>query len=180
MEFNEATANATQALSLNATAGSILGFLQKDPMSGYELATQIEAIIGNFWSITTSQVYRELRSLEAAGLVEIGNAGVRERRLCAITDAGRKAFQRWIARDPGDRLLRDPFLLAVFFYGALDQVTLGRFVRQERAKHEQRLANFERVAAEMEQAGLPLEHVLRFAIMFEKVRLEWLDSLPWK
>jgi len=59
-------------------------------------------------------------------------------------------------------------------------VTLGRFVRQERAKHEQRLANFERVAAEMEQAGLPLEHVLRFAIMFEKARLEWLDSLPWK
>jgi DNA-binding PadR family transcriptional regulator len=149
-------------------------------MSGYEVATGIERIIGNFWSTTTSQVYRELRSLETAGLIEVGTAGPRERRICTITAAGRAAFKRWITRDPGDRQLRDPFLLAVFFCDAIDTQTLARFVRQERAKHEQRLANFEQVTAEREQAGLPPEHVLRFAMMFEKTRLEWLDSLPWK
>ena len=149
-------------------------------MSGYEVATGIERIIGNFWSTTTSQVYRELRSLETAGLIELDTAGPRERRICAVTAAGRAAFKRWIARDPGDRQLRDPFLLAVFFREAIGTQTLARFVRQERAKHEQRLANFEQVAAQREQARLPPEHVLRFAIMFEKTRLEWLDSLPWK
>jgi DNA-binding PadR family transcriptional regulator len=168
------------AAQLNATAASVLGFLQRGPMSGYELASQIEAIIGNFWNITTSQVYRELRSLEAAGLVGIGKAGVRERRLCTITAAGRTAFKEWIARDPGDPLVRDPFLLAVFFHDALDDQTLGRFVRHERAKHERRLAAFQQASARMKQSGAPPDYVLRFATMFTHMRLEWLDALPWK
>jgi len=45
---------------LNATAGSLLGLLSHRPMTGWELYASFEDTIGNFWSITRSQVYREL------------------------------------------------------------------------------------------------------------------------
>ena len=52
---------------LNATAASILGLLTLKPMSGWDLYGTFEETIGQFWSVSRSQVYRELRTLAAAG-----------------------------------------------------------------------------------------------------------------
>ena len=62
---------------LNATAASLLGFLHERPMSGYELAATAAAVIGDFWTLTQSQVYRELASMADDGLV----MGLRHRSL---------------------------------------------------------------------------------------------------
>ena len=48
---------------LNPTAASLLGFLHQGPMTGWDLAQTVEATIGDFWNVTRSQVYRELRTL---------------------------------------------------------------------------------------------------------------------
>ena len=79
---------------LNATAASLLGFLHDRPMSGYELAATAAAVIGDFWTLTQSQVYRELASMADDGLVMAGERGTRDRRPFAITDAGREAAER--------------------------------------------------------------------------------------
>src|SRR5438445_6924083 len=91
---------------LNATAASLLGFLHQGAMSGWDLAQTVSATIGDFWNVTKSQIYRELRTLEGLGLVEAGTTGTRERRPYAVTEAGRDAFAAWIAREPGDDVVR--------------------------------------------------------------------------
>jgi hypothetical protein len=65
---------------LNATAASLLGFLEDGPLSGYELAATAERTIGDFWSLTQSQVYRELAWMTDAAFVEPGESGARDRR----------------------------------------------------------------------------------------------------
>ena len=100
---------------LNATAASLLGFLHEGPMTGWDLVATAQRRIGDFWSLTQSQVYRELSAMAAAGLVEAGERGARDRRPYAITDAGRKAFAEWIDREPGPELIRFPLLLTVMF-----------------------------------------------------------------
>ncbi len=52
---------------LNATAASLLGFLHEGPKTGWDLVATAQDRIGKFWSVTTSQVYRELAAMEAAG-----------------------------------------------------------------------------------------------------------------
>src|SRR5207302_8869637 len=111
---------------LNATAASLLGFLQAGPRSGWELVQTVEGSIGNFWNVTRSQVYRELRSLEEQGLVEAGETGARDRRPYPVTEAGRRAFAQWIAREPGPDLVRSPLLLTVFFGGYVEPALLRR------------------------------------------------------
>jgi len=165
---------------LNATAASLLGFLHERPRSGWELVQTVEATVGNFWNVTRSQVYRELRSLEEQGLVEAGETGARDRRPYAITPAGRAAFGRWIAREPGPDLVRSPLLLTVFFAEYLDPALLRRFLTLHRIEHERNLARYEEMYDAL--AGVEGEDhsvmALRYGIEHERAVLRWMDWLP--
>src|SRR5690606_16512211 len=96
-----ATTRPTTRKTLNSTAASLLGFLHEGPMSGWDLVTLAQDRIGDFWTITQSQVYRELATMAASGLVEKGETGARDRTPYRLTDAGRAAFLEWVVRDPG-------------------------------------------------------------------------------
>lgn len=97
--------------SLNATAASLLGSLHEGPMTGWDLVAVAQQRIGNFWTLTQSQVYRELAAMAKSGLVEAGEPRPRDRKPFTITSRGRAAFREWIDREPGlehIRILRRP------------------------------------------------------------------------
>lgn len=73
---------------LNATAAALLGLLSHGDMSGHELYKTADTGVGDYWTITRSQVYRELAAKDAVGLVEAGDEGPRSRRPYALTDMG--------------------------------------------------------------------------------------------
>lgn len=168
------------AAELNATAASLLGFLHQGPMTGWDLVQTVEGTIGPFWNVTRSQVYRELRALEELGHVEAGETGARDRRPYALTDSGRDAFRRWIAREPGQDMIRSPMLLTVFFGNHLDAELLRRHLTLQRIRHEQQLAEYEALRPDLEgQAELewPLQALL-FGIEYERAVLRWMERLP--
>ena len=111
---------------LNATAASLLGFLHEGPMTGWDLVATAQRRIGDFWSLTQSQVYRELSGMAGAGLVEAGERGARDRRPYRLTEAGRRAFAAWIARPPGPETIRFPLLLTVLFGGHVPPERLAK------------------------------------------------------
>lgn len=159
---------------MNATAASLLGFLHERPMSGWDLVTTAEVLIGDFWSLTRSQVYRELATMAAAGLVEAGETGPRDRRPYAITDAGRTAFREWLAERPGPEQIRFPLLLTLVFEAHLPDEQLRALVVEHRAVHEARLAGYREQAAAMGDMSI----VLDFGIRYEEAVLGWFDALP--
>jgi DNA-binding PadR family transcriptional regulator len=165
------------AHELNPTAASLLGFLFAGPQSGYELAAVIEDSIGQFWNVTRSQIYRELRALDEAGYVRVGKAGVRERRPYAITASGRKAFDAWLARGPGEDTVRIPLLLTLFFGDRLPREQLARILRADRAKHEALLAEYRAWLPFAEREYPFPAKVGRFGVMHEEMILAWFDSL---
>ncbi|MGK5532817.1 PadR family transcriptional regulator [Streptomyces sp. URMC 129] len=162
---------------LNATAASLLGFLHAGEASGYELVGIAQELIGDFWSLTRSQVYRELSALADRGLVAAGPAGRRARRPYAITDEGRAAFARWLGRAPEPEQIRYPLLLTVSFGAALPPGRLREFVAGHRAAHERRLADYLVRAGD---GGLDPHQraTLAFGIRYERAVLAWMDELP--
>jgi DNA-binding PadR family transcriptional regulator len=167
-----------QPWQLNATAGSLLGFLLEGPRSGWDLARDAKRGIGNFWNITQSQVYRELRHLEERGLVSAEAAsGARERRPYAITEAGRQAFREWIARPPGEELIRFPLLISVLFAEHVEPSRLRRWLREHELVHLRRLDDYERQAAALPSAARGGKvQTLRFGIEYERAVLRWFAS----
>lgn len=168
---------------LNATAASLLGFLHNGPMAGWDLAATAQTAIGSFWSLTRSQVYRELGAMADAGLVTAQRSGPRDRRPYALTDAGRAAFAAWINREPGAENIRFPLLLTIEFGRHLPPGRLAAFVHAHRADHAHRLAHYEALeksarAAPADQADpYPLATV-RFGIAYERAALDWFEALP--
>ena len=57
---------STGDVELNATQGSLLGFLHDGPKTGWDLLQEVSATLSRFWSVTPSHVYRELGTSSAA------------------------------------------------------------------------------------------------------------------
>lgn len=167
---------------LNPTAASLLGLLHQGPMTGWDLVTAVEQVIGNFWSITRSQVYRELATMTADGLLEAGERGRRDRRPYAITEAGRAAFASWLDREPATETIRFPMLLTVLFGRHLAPERLAEFLERHRARHAERLAHYEQVwTAATAGPGEPDPYamaVLDFGRCYERAVQDWFARLP--
>jgi DNA-binding PadR family transcriptional regulator len=167
---------------LNATAASLLGFLHGGPMSGWDLAATAETVIGDFWSLTQSQVYRELDQMAAAGLVAAGEPGARNRRAYALTDAGREAFADWIDQPPGGEHIRFPLLLTVSFGRHLPADRLRGCIEAHREVHAARLAAYEQQHADATAPGVDADPyalaTLEFGLAYERAVMGWFGQLP--
>jgi DNA-binding PadR family transcriptional regulator len=163
-------------MELNATGASLLGFLRRGDASGYELVARIEASIGYFWNLTRSQVYRELRTLEEASLIRVRRTEARDKRVFALTPAGRTAFRRWLEAAPGEEIIRAPLLLTVFFGNELPPAKLREVLSDHRARHARRLETFERMLAAEEGDDPYPALTLDFGVRYERACLEWFDS----
>jgi len=163
---------------------SLLGFLHEGPMTGWNLVAAVTRQIGDFWSVTQSQVYRELSTMADLGLIRAGKLGPRDRRPYSITRAGRKVFREWLATNPGPETIRFPLLLTVLFGKHLPPGRLGEFVEDHRKAHEQRRDEYAGLVEAIESATGDeppdpyIEATVRFGLAYETTVLDWFDSLP--
>lgn len=97
----------------------LLGLLQYSPMSGYDLKKIFENSVNYFWSAQTSQIYRELKSLEKAKMVKSAMAPSESgpnRRVYTITALGKSELRKWLLNMPEEtgEDNRNEFLMRVF------------------------------------------------------------------
>ncbi|MFC3001367.1 PadR family transcriptional regulator [Falsiroseomonas tokyonensis] len=73
----------------------ILRVLHDAPLHGYDVARAVERVTGGCCSPTEGTIYPVLREFEAGGFVTVAEEVVqgRQRRVYALTDSGRAAFQ---------------------------------------------------------------------------------------
>ena len=162
---------------LNNTAASVLGFLSFGPMSGWDIYRFAEDSIGCFWSMSRSQVHRELVALEEEGLVEGEEAGARGRRVYTLAPEGLAALQEWLVEMPGPEVIRIPFLIKLFFAQHMDRERLARLLRQERDRHVERLETFEKQLPGATALSPFVAATLRFGMAYEAAVLQWFDEL---
>lgn len=149
-------------------------------MTGGELVRAAKLMIGDYWTITRSQVYRELGVLADQGLLAAGLPGLREARPFRLTEAGEAAFLAWLDREPGEDTVRLPILLSVLFGGALPDGRLAEILDGYEARHRERLDRYRALEAELASAKVDLHSraTLSFGVFYEEAVLRWLENLP--
>ncbi len=98
----------------------ILGLLNYYEMTGYEIMGVFRDSLRFFWNAQTSQIYRELQTLERQGWVEktrVPQQGKPDKNVYAITKNGKEELLGWLANDELGMNLRVPILMKVFFMG---------------------------------------------------------------
>ena len=165
---------------LNATQASLLGFLHEGPKTGWDLLDEVSRGLRRFWNVTSSHVYRELKTLEELDLIEAaGEPGPRDRQPFKITRAGRRAFAHWLRQEPAPEQIRVPLLVTLWFGKHLDDDVLAGFIANQRAEHERRVGDYRALIGATVECDEHMRSVVEFGIAYEEAFLGWLNALPY-
>lgn len=148
-------------------------------MTGGQLMAAAERRLGPYWSMTRSQVYRELPVLAEQGLVRLGKPGPRSSQPYAITAAGKRTFARWLADAPGRDSVRNPIALRVAFGEQHSADQLRTLYADANEHHAEALASAREQARDAKKAGDAYgAAALEFAVAYHKAALSWLKAAP--
>ncbi len=160
---------------LNATAAALLGLLHDGPATGGELVAAADERFGAFFSVTRSQVYRELPALAKEGLVRLGKQGPRSSQQYVISAAGKKAFKAWLVSDAGPDHLRSPLILRLVHAGSLTAKQRATLFESARAVYSEEL---DAAKAAVKAAGDPVtKAVADFGQAHAKAAIKLLDTI---
>lgn len=138
-----------------------------------------ERRLAPYWSMTRSQVYRELPVLAERGLVRMGKPGPRSSQPYAITAAGKRTFSRWLAEDPGRDTIRNPIALRIAFGNLHSGDQLRTLQASANEYHTEALARVREQVRNAKKEGETYDaSALEFAVAYHKAALSWLKTVP--
>ncbi len=162
---------------------AMLGLLAQRPRHGYELRAAFQALVGGEenWDVKPAQIYTTLARLEQGGLVVedgIRQDGGPEKRIYALTPAGRAALQEWFAGGADSGRQHDEFFLKLMLGLVSGIAEPFHLIHTQRAHLFQELhdmtAQRSQADPDRELAGILL---LDKAIMHLEADLRWLDTI---
>ncbi|MBV9845026.1 MAG: helix-turn-helix transcriptional regulator [Kutzneria sp.] len=161
---------------LNATAAALLGLLHDGPKTGGQLVAAAGERFGAFFSVTRSQVYRELPVLAQAGLLKLGKQGPRSSQQYLITASGKKAFRTWLTTKPGPDHLRSPLILRLVHASSLSAKQRATLVSTAKGVYGSQQDAYRAAVKAAEDPYT--KAVAEFALAHSKAVLKLLDSIP--
>ncbi|WP_075739256.1 MULTISPECIES: PadR family transcriptional regulator [Actinoalloteichus] len=162
---------------LNATSAALLGLLHEGPMTGGELVAAARERFGVFFSVTRSQVYRELPVLAEEGLLKLGRQGPRSSQQYVITPVGRRAFRSWLNADVGQDSVRSPLVLRLAHSGSLTSRQRRKLVEGARPMAVARL-DAAKAAAKAADGDPYAKAAADFAVGHSRALVKMVDAIP--
>jgi len=98
----------------------ILGLLNHEDLTGYDIKKRIDGAIGFFWKGSFGNIYPALKDMESGGMITKSDTSVggREKTSYHITQSGRKALKDWLKEEQVSNELKYETILKLFFGGA--------------------------------------------------------------
>lgn len=166
-------------------AHTILGLLQHQEMTGYDLKTNcFDQTLAHLWSADQAQIYRTLDKLEQQGwitcTVEIQHDRP-NRKIYSLTAAGKAELMRWLQSPQPLPTVRDPLLVQIHFAAALPNQAIIDLLQQQLSERHAKLAackaidlpSLENPSASRQQRMQRLAQEL--AIQREQTYIDWLE-----
>jgi DNA-binding PadR family transcriptional regulator len=125
---------------------ALLGVLKDQPLTGYDLVRHFQGTVGFLWSAPQSQIYPELRRMEAAGLVKarVAPRGQRaQKRIYSVTDEGMAELRRWATDFMPLPAQRDPLHLKAAFFDLAPPEAVREQLRAHIAQFQWRLEQWQ-------------------------------------
>lgn len=101
----------------------ILGYLTHQSMTGYDLKQKFSMSFTFFSGISFGSIYPALKKMEKEKLITtklLIQEGAPNKKLCTITDLGRKRFQQALDAPLPEDKFKSAFLSRLFFFAHLD------------------------------------------------------------
>ena len=162
---------------------AVLGLLAQHPRHGYELRAAFQALAGGEenWDVKPAQIYTTLTRLEQGGFVaedSVEQDAGPEKRIYAITPAGRQTLKEWFACEIEPEHQRDEFFLKLMIGLASGVADPYHLIQTQRAHLFQDLHDITEQRRQADPSReLAMILLLDKAVMHLEADLRWLDMI---
>jgi DNA-binding PadR family transcriptional regulator len=167
---------------INKTKYALLGVLNLEPGSGYDIKKFCDFSISHFWNENYGHIYPVLKQMEAEKLVTRNTEhteGKPDRNVYFITNKGKSALHQWLMQSIERTPARSELLLKIFFSTDLPIENTVKTLLQNQKEHEEMLAKYKGIEqqvlkSERKNPGLPFWlATLKFGKHHAKANIEW-------
>ncbi len=165
----------------------ILGLISNGDKTGYEIMTVFRDSLNHFWTAQTSQIYRELQTMEKAGWISqrrVSQSGRPDKNVFSITQAGHDELLRWLRDDSPPAGVRNPLLMKTFFMGELppeESIACFRALRDasvfpDGGKQVSDKAELYRQALRNPEKAVYWKLTIEYGRMYENMQRQWCET----
>lgn len=162
----------------------LLGLLQEEDLSGYEMKKIIDIRMSFFWQESFGQIYPELSKMTQEGLITISNTASdenikREKTRYKITSIGEKELKKWMEEENDKDTVRSELLLKMYLSTPGNVEEMRRHITKFKEQSEQKLELFNLFESELKQIvevhnnHRQILHVLNLGIRQAKLYINW-------
>lgn len=143
-------------------AFGILGLLNYEPMSGYDIVKAFDSSLQFFWHVQKSHIYLELKKLEKEGCIcgeRVIQSDRPNKKIFSITETGKKEFMSWLAKGADENTLqfKSAFLMKIFFGGNMPPEQSIEILKKYKADCEEYLKSMDSTPESIEEYGSDME-----------------------
>ncbi|QSX05722.1 PadR family transcriptional regulator [Sedimentibacter sp. zth1] len=168
----------------------ILGLLTYGPMTGYELMKVFNKSLKFFWSAQTSQIYRELDTIEKKGWVtseHIIQKDKPNKKVFTISNEGKSELVNWLNGHSAKKMmnLRDSMTMRIFFGSIGDMKVLKGELMEYRCINEHFLESLKNVEEGLDKSEQSIRESseklywimgIKRGYITAKANIEWADE----
>jgi len=134
----------------------LLGLLQEENLSGYDMKKIIEIRMSFFWQESYGQIYPELSNMKEEGLIEISNTVStedikREKVRYRITPQGKRELKRWMEAENEKDTSRSEILLKMYLSTDRNVEEMRKHIIKFKEQSEEKLELFKLFEAQLNQ-----------------------------
>jgi DNA-binding PadR family transcriptional regulator len=166
----------------------ILGLLNEEEMSGYDIKKVIGIRMSFFWQESYGQIYPELNRMKEEGLIEQAEIASSPRAKIEkvryrITDEGRTEFKKWMEAMNEKDHIRSEFLLKMYFATEENSLEMKKHLEEFKKEAEQKVVLFEMFQRELIRIAdahgnhRQILKVIDLGLRQAKLYVEWSTSM---
>jgi DNA-binding PadR family transcriptional regulator len=162
---------------------AMLGILAERDLHGYELKSNFDEKIGEFWSLNFGQIYTTLDRLEKDGLVTCDRQAQErrpDRKIYSITGKGRGELGEWLLTPVSKvRALRDEFFIKLVFIDKSDPGPVLELLEKQKSLYLKQMNRItqRKLALRKEEHGfaaLTTELLIDAGLFHAEADIKWL------
>jgi PadR family transcriptional regulator AphA len=167
---------------------ALLGFLNYESMTGYQLKKYFDESVGGFWNASLSQIYPTLNSMYEEGVVtsEEVQLDSLNKKIYSITAKGKEELLKWLEEPTEIQPLRSTLLLKLYFSSNISkEIVISQFeslIKQSRLKLEIYEKGIEHLRKEhlstgyMKQEALYWNLTADYGVKHQEAFIKWCEE----
>lgn len=164
---------------------AILGILDIQPSSGYDIKKYSDQVLSGFWHENFGHIYPTLKKMLAEGLIEITDQEAKGRKVeYQITEKGREALDIWLMEETEQQPVRSEFMLKLLFSNHQPTDHLVGMLEGYKQDYQAKLEMYRKIQDQLEKGISEIatdrviffNAVLRRGILSSEAVIQWCDE----